>query len=221
MQKTSDLRAIEAIFFDLDGTLTDPKEGITGCVQYALGQMGEPVPSKNALEWCIGPPLVENFTKLVGADRAAEGMSWYRQRFSTIGLFENAVYEGIPEVLSKISNQYPLYVASSKPLVFVDQILEHFGLAGFFTGTFGSNLDGSLADKSELLKYALAETSISPQQALMIGDRSHDAVGAKNNGMDFIGALYGYGSVAEFKASGFSRWVTQAYELLPKITGDR
>ena len=105
--------------------------------------------------------------------------------------------------------------------MFVDQILEHFGLAGFFTGTFGSNLDGSLADKSELLKYALAETSISPQHALMIGDRSHDAVGAKNNGMDFIGALYGYGSVAEFKASGFSRWVTQAYELLPKITGDR
>jgi len=221
VQNSPDTPALGAIFFDLDGTRTDPKEGITGCVHYALEQMGAPVPSKDELTWCIGPPLVGSFAKLVGADRAAEGMSWYRQRFSTIGLFENAVYEGIPEVLSKISNEYPLYVASSKPLVFVDQILEHFGLAGFFTGTFGSNLDGSLADKSELLQYALAETGVNAQQSLMIGDRSHDAVGAKNNGIDFIGALYGYGSAAEFRASGFARWVTSPAELLPKIAEDR
>lgn len=221
MQHTPDTPALGAIFFDLDGTLTDPKEGITGCVQYALEQMGEPVPTKDELTWCIGPPLVENFTKLVGTDRAAAGVRWYRERFSTVGLFENVVYEGIPEVLRQLSGRYPLYVASSKPLVFVDQILERFDLANFFTRTFGSNLDGSLADKSELLRYALAETGVSSQQALMIGDRSHDAVGAKNNDMDFIGALYGYGSAAEFKASGFARWVSQASELLPKITGER
>ena len=105
--------------------------------------------------------------------------------------------------------------------MFADQILEHFGLDGFFIRTFGSNLDGSLADKSALLRYALAETGVSPQRALMIGDRSHDAVGAKNNSMDFIGALYGYGCESEFEASGFARWVTQASELLPKITGER
>ena len=221
MQNSPDTPALGAIFFDLDGTLTDPKEGITGCVQYALKQMGAPVPSKDELTWCIGPPLVGSFAKLVGADRAAEGVKWYRERFSTVGLFENALYESIPEVLRQLSERYPLYVASSKPLVFVDQILKHFDLAGFFTRTFGSNLDGSLADKSELLQYALAATGISPQQALMIGDRSHDAVGAKNNGMDFIGALYGYGSAAEFKASGFARWVTSPAELLPKIAGDR
>ena len=220
MQNTPDMSSIDAIFFDLDGTLTDPKAGITGCVQYALEQMGAPVPSKDELTWCIGPPLIESFTRLVGADRAEEGVGWYRERFSTVGLFENAVYEDIPEVLGSLSERYRLYVASSKPLVFVDQILEHFGLDGFFIRTFGSNLDGSLADKSALLRYALAETGVSPQRALMIGDRSYDAVGAKNNGMDFIGALYGYGSEVEFEASGFARWVTQASELLPKITGD-
>ena len=221
MQNTIDMSFIDAIFFDLDGTLTDPKEGITGCVQYALEQMDAPVPTKDELTWCIGPPLVESFTRLVGADRAAEGVGWYRERFSTVGLFENTLYEGIPEVLGPLSERYQLYVASSKPLVFVDQILEHFGLDGFFIRTFGSNLDGSLADKSALLRYALAETDVSPQRALMIGDRSHDAVGAKNNGMDFIGALYGYGCEIEFEASGFARWVTQASELLPEITGDR
>ena len=221
MQNTPDMSSIDAIFFDLDGTLTDPKAGITGCVQYALERMGAPVPSKDELTWCIGPPLIESFTRLVGADRAAEGDGWYRERFSTVGPFENAAYEDIPEVQVSLSERYRLYVASSKPLVFVDQILEHFCLDGFFIRTFGSNLDGSLADKSALLRYALAETGVSPQRAPMIGDRSHDAVGAKNNGMDFIGALYGYGSEVEFEASGFPRWVTQASELLPKITGDR
>ena len=131
MQNSPGTPALGAIFFDLDGTLTDPKEGITGCVQYALKQMGAPVPSKDELTWCIGPPLVGSFAKLVGADRAAEGVKWYRERFSTVGLFENALYERIPEVLRQLSERYPLYVASSKPLVFVDQILEHFGLDGF------------------------------------------------------------------------------------------
>ena len=99
MQNFPDTPALGAIFFDLDGTLTDPKEGITGCVQYALEQMGAPVPSKDELTWCIGPPLLGSFAKLVGADRAAEGVTWYRERFSTVGLFENVVYEDIPEVL--------------------------------------------------------------------------------------------------------------------------
>ena len=107
-------------FFDLDSTLTDPTKEVSGCAQYALGQMGEPVPSKNVLRWCVGPSLVENSTKLVGADRAAEDMSCYCWRFSTLGLFENADYAGIPEVPSQIAAEYPLYVASSTPLVFVD-----------------------------------------------------------------------------------------------------
>lgn len=214
MQNTGD---VSVIFFDLDGTLTDPKEGITGCVQFALENMGETVPTKDELTWCIGPPLVENFTRLVGAERAGEAVGWYRQRFSTIGLFENKVYEGIPDVLRGLVERFPLYVASSKPLVFVDQILEYFSLDGFFVQTFGSGLDGSLADKSDLLAHALSQTGIDAGGALMIGDRSHDAVGARNNGMDFIGALYGYGDIEEYQASGFSRWAASPRDLLALI----
>lgn len=214
MQNTGD---VSAIFFDLDGTLTDPKEGITGCVQFALENMGEIVPTKDELTWCIGPPLVENFTRLVGAERAGEAVGWYRQRFSTVGLFENRVYEGIPDVLTDLAGRVPLYVASSKPLVFVDQILEHFGLDGFFAQTFGSGLDGSLADKSELLGHALSQTGADAGSALMIGDRRHDAVGARNNDTDFIGALYGYGDIDEFRACGFNRWVSSPRDLLELI----
>jgi len=214
VQNTGD---VSAIFFDLDGTLTDPKEGITGCVQFALENMGEIVPTKDELTWCIGPPLVENFTRLVGAERAQEAVGWYRQRFSTVGLFENNVYEGIPDVLRDLAGRVPLYVASSKPLVFVDQILQHFSLNGFFAQTFGSGLDGSLADKSELLSHALLQTGVDVSSALMIGDRLHDAVGARNNGMDFIGALYGYGDTEEYRASGFNRWAASPRELLALI----
>jgi phosphoglycolate phosphatase len=102
VQNTDD---VSAIFFDLDGTLTDPKEGITGCVQFALENMGETVPAKDELTWCIGPPLLKTFSQLVGSERAQEGVDWYRQRFSTIGLFENKVYEGIPEVLRGLAGR--------------------------------------------------------------------------------------------------------------------
>ena len=214
MQNTGD---VSAVFFDLDGTLTDPKEGITGCVQFALKNMGETVPTKDELTWCIGPPLVENFTRLVWSGRAQEAVGWYRQRFSTIGLFENKVYEGIPEVLTDLAGRIPLYVAASKPSVFVDQILEHFGLDAFFAQTFGSGLDGSLADKSELLTHALSQTGVDARGALMIGDRLHDAAGARNNDMDFIGALYGYGDIEEYRASGYSRWVSSPRGLLDLI----
>jgi phosphoglycolate phosphatase len=209
--------ASQAIFFDLDGTLTDPKEGITGCIQHALAQMGEPVPSKDELTWCIGPPLVDNFSELVSPERAAEGVALYRERFGSVGLFENEVYRGIPDVLASLSDRYPLYVASSKPLVFVDRILEHFELDQFFVRTFGSGLDGTLQDKSELLAYALAQTELAGSGCVMIGDRRHDAIGAKNNGMSFIGALYGYGSADEFRSSGFERWVAEPVELLEML----
>jgi phosphoglycolate phosphatase len=209
-----DTPVVEAIFFDLDGTLTDPKEGITGCIQHALERMGEPVPSKNDLTWCIGPPLVDSFSELVGPERAAEGVALYRQRFSSVGLFENEVYHGIPEVLMSLAGKYPLYVASSKPLVFVDRILAHFELAQLFVRTFGSGLDGTLQDKSELLAHALNETDQTGSKSLMIGDRRHDAIGAANNKMQFIGALYGYGSVDEFRSSGYEDWVEQPQELL-------
>ena len=203
----------ETVFFDLDGTLTDPKEGITGSIQYALMKLGETVPSQDELTWCIGPPLLDSFAQLAGAQRAQEGVDWYRERFSTLGKFENKVYAGIPEVLEVLSARYPLYVASSKPRVFVDQILQHFDLSQFFCQTFGSGLDGSLADKSKLLSHALRATGVTPEYSLMIGDRSHDAVAAARHKMAFIGALYGFGSRDEYESAGYGAWAEEPGQI--------
>lgn len=203
-----------ALFFDLDGTLTDPKPGITGCVQYALERLGQPVPSQDALEWVIGPPLRASFARLVGEAEADRGVALYRERFADIGLFENAVYDGVPEMLGDLeASGMRRFVASSKPKVFVDRILAHFDLAGFFEAAFGSELDGTRVDKADLLAFALAETGVAPASATMIGDREHDGIGARANGLDFVGVLYGYGQRAELEAAGATRLAAAPAEL--------
>lgn len=209
-----------SLFFDLDGTLTDPKPGITGCIRHALAEMGRPVPSADELEWCIGPPLLASFVQLVGAQDAATGVALYRERFSDTGLYENAVYPGIEGVLEEARLRgSDLYVASSKPHVFVERILEHFGLRRYFGAVFGSELDGTRGDKVQLLRHALAESGVSGQGVVMIGDRGVDADGARENAMHFVGVLYGYGSVAELSAAGATRWVHQPGELIPIVFG--
>ena len=207
--------SVQALFFDLDGTLTDPKPGITGCIQYALERLGRPVPTQEALEWCIGPPLQENFAKLVGPAEAAQGVAFYRERFGEIGLFENEVYEGIPDVLAALAAQGgELFVASSKPKVYVDRILDHFDLTRYFVRVYGSELDGTNTDKRDLLAVALADSGIAPIDATMIGDRAHDAIGAAHNAVDFVGALYGYGSREELEDEGTTRFVHEPTELV-------
>jgi len=203
-----------ALFFDLDGTLTDPKPGITGCIQYALERLDLPVPSKDELEWCIGPPLQENFTKLAGPDLAWRGVELYRERYGEVGLFENEVYAGIPDVLDALaSTDAVLHVASSKPKVYVDRILDHFDLTRFFAGVYGSELDGTNTDKRDLLAVALARTATAPHDATMIGDRAHDAIGAVHNAIDFLGVLYGYGSREELEDEGTTRFISDPFEL--------
>jgi phosphoglycolate phosphatase len=196
---------LDAIFFDLDGTLTDPKPGITRSIQYALEKLGHPaIPSEDELTWCIGPPLRASFAKILGAgDHADRAVALYRERFSDIGLYENAVYDGIAEVLTALGRSgRRLFVATSKPHVFAERIVAHFGLRQHFEHVFGSELDGRRVDKSELLAYALKETAVDPAKSLMIGDRSHDMVGAKNNGIKGIGVLYGYGTPEELTGAG-------------------
>ena len=134
-----------AIFFDLDGTLTDPKPGITGSIQYALRKLDRPVPSQDELTWCIGPPLRASFAMLLGgedlADRAVE---FYRERFGDVGLFENSVYPDIEQVLAALrETPRRMFVATSKPHVFATRIIAHFGLSGYFDHVFGSELDGT------------------------------------------------------------------------------
>ena len=195
---------MEAIYFDLDGTLTDPKPGITRCIQYALQRLDHPtIPTEDELTWCIGPPLRSSFVKLLGDHSADRAVTLYRERFSDIGLYENGVYDGIDEVLTALrASGHRLFVATSKAHVFAERIIDHFGLRKHFERVFGAELDGTRADKSHLLEYALKEVAVDPSKTLMIGDRSHDMVGAKNNGMKGIGVLYGYGSRAELIEAG-------------------
>jgi phosphoglycolate phosphatase len=197
--------AIDTVFFDLDGTLTDPKIGITASIQYALAKFDVPVPTQDELTWCIGPPLHANFRALLGcsdsdADRA---VAFYRERFGEVGLFENNLYAGIEDTLMTVAAPgRRLFVATSKPHVYADRIIDHFGLRRHFERVFGSELDGTRVDKSDLLRYALDETSTDPARAMMIGDRKHDMIGAANNGISTIGVLYGYGSREELTTAG-------------------
>jgi len=196
---------LDAIFFDLDGTLTDPKPGITRSIQYALQKLDHPtIPTEDELTWCIGPPLRASFVRLLGADHSADhAVACYRERFSDVGLYENGVYDGIREVLALLGAAgHRLFVATSKPHVYAERIVAHFGLRDHFERVFGSELDGTRVDKSDLLAYALQETSVDPTRTVMIGDRSHDMVGARNNGIAGIGVLYGYGSRAELLEAG-------------------
>jgi len=191
------------VFFDLDGTLTEPKVGITVSIQYALERLGAEVPEADDLDWCIGPPLLESLATLAGADQSLEALNLYRERFSVEGLYENTIYPGIADMLSCLSeSDVQLCVASSKPRIYVCKILEYFELTGFFTKIFGSELDGTRGDKSDLLRFALTESQSDASTSVMVGDRKHDIVGAKNNNITAIGVLYGYGSEIELKQAG-------------------
>jgi phosphoglycolate phosphatase len=193
-----------AIYFDLDGTLTDPKPGITRSIQYALRKLDRAAPSEDELTWCIGPPLHASLKKLVGTDDLADkALSLYRERFADIGLFENEIYPGIEDTLSVLARSgRRLFVATSKPGVYAERIIDHFKLRVYFERVFGSELDGRRSDKSDLLGHALQTTGVDPSRAIMIGDRSHDMIGARNNGMTAVGVLYGYGSKEELLDAG-------------------
>jgi len=206
---------LKTVFFDLDGTLSDPKIGITKSIQYALERLDVPVPATDDLLWCIGPPLRASFVELVDEARADQGVALYRERFGDVGLYENDLYDGIPETLQAFSDVGTrLFVATSKPHVYASRIVEHFGIAGHFERVFGSELDGTRVDKSELLEYALQETGADAASSAMIGDREHDMIGAVNNGLFGIGALYGYGTQEELETAGARR----VAELPDKIT---
>jgi len=187
-----------AIFFDLDGTLTDPKLGIARSIQYALGKLDRAIPPEHELT------LRASLKKLLGNDDLADkALSLYRERFADIGIFENEIYLGIEDTLSVLSaSGRRLFVATSKPSVYAERIIDYFKLKVYFERVFGSELDGRRSDKTDLLGYALQTTRVSPSQAIMIGDRSHDMIGARNNGMIAVGVLYGYGTEEELLDAG-------------------
>ena len=197
---------MNTVLFDLDGTLTDPKIGITTCIQYALNQLNYESPQTDQLLWCIGPPLTVSFAKLLQTtdkvliDRA---ITFYRDRFATVGLFENALYPQIPKTLKAIrAKGYQTFIATSKPHVFAKRIIEHFELTSLFDGIYGSELDGTRSDKAELIRHILLTENLIPAKTMMVGDRSHDTIGAKKNMVFAIGVTYGYGTEEELRMHG-------------------
>ncbi|QOV12202.1 HAD family hydrolase [Viridibacillus arvi] len=189
------------ILFDLDGTLTDPKVGITKSVAYALDKMNIEVVDYPKLDLFIGPPLQESFLAYYGLNerQANEAIGYYRERFKQHGLYENEVYPGIKTLLETLKKKgKTLAVATSKPTVFAEKILQHFKLAQYFDVIVGSNLDGTRIEKAEVIHEVLLQLS-SPDKSeiIMIGDRKHDLIGAKQEGIANIGVLYGYGSKEE------------------------
>ncbi len=189
------------ILFDLDGTLTDPKEGITRSIQFALREMGASVPDAEELGWCIGPPLRLAFERLLGkSDELAiqQAIGHYRARFVEKGMFENEVYPAIPQTLERIKKLgVRLFVATSKPRVFAARILDNFRLSPYFEAIHGSELDGTRSDKGELIAHVIGTEGIDPAMALMVGDREHDIFGGRKNKMWTAAVLYGYGNGRE------------------------
>jgi len=190
-----------AILFDLDGTLANPKEGITKCIQFALTQLDIQPPEADKLVWCIGPPLRESFSRLLNTideKKVEQALLEYRRRYTEIGMYENELYPDIIPILENIqSAEYDIFLATSKPRMYAKKILEHFHISRFFTGIHGSELNGHLTDKQELIAHILDCEKINCKAALMVGDRSHDIVGGKKNGLMTAAVTYGYGSLEE------------------------
>lgn len=209
------------VLFDLDGTLTDSREGILACIRHALSELGQSSPDDEQLRGCIGPPLTESFgALLVGADaqRIARAIELYRERFTAVGMFENAVYDGVPEALAAIrSAGARLFVATSKPRVFAQRILQHFGLDTHFDAIYGSELDGTRSSKTALIGYVLEDAGLVATATAMIGDRMHDVLGARAHGVLPFGALWGYGSRAELLSAGAVSLCAHPEQILPQL----
>ncbi len=204
LQETENfMKKYDVILFDLDGTVTDPGMGITNSVAHALKKYGITVEDRAELYKFIGPPLHISFEKYYGLD-GLQAVEYYREYYRDRGIYENTVYSGIEALLKKLNKAgKKVILATSKPEVFAREILRYFNLTDYFYYAAGANLDGTLTDKAEVIAYALAEGGVTDKSTvLMIGDREHDIIGAKKNGVDSMGVLYGYGSRQELEAAG-------------------
>ena len=214
--------AYRYLFFDLDGTVTDPMLGITRSVQYALQHFSIEEPDLQALTCYIGPPLVGAFMRYhhLSREQAEQALIWYRERFATTGLFENSVYPGMVQLLQALREQgMVLSIATSKPTVYAQQILDHFELSQYFEHICGSELDGTRSRKAEVIEHALLCNRVSDRsEVVMIGDREHDVIGAREAGVDCIGVLYGYGSLEELTQAGATRVAADLPELFRILT---
>lgn len=204
--------------FDLDGTLTDPGIGITNSVMHALAKYDIIENDRDKLYPFIGPPLKESFQKYYGfsEDQALQAIEYYREYFRAGGIFENKVYEGIPELLGELKKRGVfIALATSKPYEFSVEILEHFNLSQYFDYIGAATMDGRIAKKADVITHLLDELRITDKQSvLMVGDRDQDIDGAKINGLPGAGVLWGYGSLEELQESGADYLIRKPGELL-------
>ena len=206
------------LLFDLDGTLTDPHEGILRCLQHALVTLGHPLPDATTLERFIGPPLAESFQVLLGTTdelQLQKAIAAYRSRFSVQGIFENQLYPDVPSGLSSLcASGHRLWIVTSKPKIYAQRIVAHFGLGRYFQAVYGSELNGERANKAELIRYVLDQENLVVKDTLMIGDREHDVLGARANDLGAVGVMWGYGSTAELKSAKPAALVNSVAELI-------
>lgn len=211
----------DVVLFDLDGTLTDPGEGITNSVAYALRKYGIEVSDRSELYKFIGPPLKDSFMKYYGfdEDKSEEAIAYYREYFRETGIFENRVYEDVEDMLRGLhADGKSIILATSKPEEFAIRILEHFGLRKYFDVVAGASMDSSRSKKGDVIAYAISLCeSFDKYTAVMVGDREHDIIGAKENGLKSIGVLYGYGDENELKTAGADYIVSSPIEVLSLI----
>ncbi|HLZ64201.1 MAG TPA: HAD family hydrolase [Ktedonosporobacter sp.] len=211
------MTSYQVLLFDLDGTLTDSGPGITKSVQYALAQFGIIEPDLAVLAPFVGPPLTDSFQNRYGFDeaQAQQALQLYREHFAGGGMYDNAVYPGIPELLETLAGQGKrLMIATSKPTYFAEPILAHFQLDRYFERIAGSSLEGKLSEKAEVIASLLAEyPEIDRRKVVMIGDRKHDIIGARDNGIDSIAVNYGYAVPGELQAAAPTYLVHTVQEL--------
>lgn len=213
---------IKNILIDLDGTLTDPKEGITTSARYGLAKIGHPIADNVNIDWIIGPPLKASLAKILNVavddDLAEQALLGYRERFAVTGLFENELFGDIKETLQQLKAQdYRLFLATAKPEIYAKRILEHFDLLKYFDYPYGSELTGERTNKADLIAYIIAKEQLKPEECLMVGDREHDILGARKNGIDTIAVEYGYGSAQELDDAQPKARIAQFSDLLKVI----
>jgi phosphoglycolate phosphatase len=209
---------MRAVFLDLDGMLTDSGEGIVKSVDYALGKLDLPALSGDT-NWIIGPPLWDSFSQLgVPEDELEHAVAFYRERYSKTGYLENRLYDGILQQLSDLRDAgYLMYLATAKPMSYAAKITAYFGISNYLTDQFGSEEDGTRSDKTSLLAHALSVAKSTPAQAIMIGDRHYDVVGAKANGIQALGAAYGYGGLTELRGAGADGLIETPHKLAATV----
>lgn len=213
---------IKNILIDLDGTLTDPKVGITTSARYGLNKVGYSLPAETNIDWIIGPPLKASLAKILNVavddDRAEQALLGYRERFAVTGLFENTVFPDVQTTLAVLQHQgFQLFLATAKPIIYARQIMQHFELDQFFTELYGSELNGDRTNKGDLIAYILEQQQLKSTECLMVGDREHDILGARRHGIETIAVEYGYGSPKELDEAQPKARIQQFSQLLEHV----